>query len=199
MTQSQAIPFILASQSPQRKKILRRLKIPFKIIPSTIRETDPDKIHHFNAKKLVTDLAIKKAKAVAKKFKNRPCIILGADTLVVCNKKILGKPKSEEHARKMLTLLSGRAQQVLTGVCLIKNPEGTLKKGCSVTTLKFKKLDDKTIRHLAKKNRDKSGSYAIQKMKDQNVRIIKGDLDNVIGLPLALVKKLISFYGLNIL
>ncbi len=182
---------ILASQSPQRKKILRKLKIPFKIVPSRVHETDPDKIHHFKAKKLVMDLAVKKAKWVAKKFKFNSCVILGADTLVVCNKKILGKPKSEAHAREMLTLLSGRRQQVLTGVCLIKNPEGLIKKGCAATILKFKKLDNKTIQDLAKKNRDKSGSYAIQKMKDPYVTIIKGDLDNVIGLPLSLVKKLI--------
>lgn len=183
---------ILASESPQRKKLLKKIGVPFSIIPSHIREMDPAKVHHKKARDLVIELAVKKAKAVAKKLKGKDCVILGADTLVICNDKILGKPKNEKHARMILRELSGKWQKVITGVCVIFNPKQIIKTGFEQTSLKFKKMDEKTIRALAKKSAGKSGAYAIQKMNDHFVEKMGGNLDNVIGLPMNLVKKLLS-------
>lgn len=182
---------ILASASPQRRKLLKRLKIPFRIVPSDVSETNPAKVSHKKSRRLVIDLAVKKAKAVAKNFRKESCVILGADTLVVCNGRIFGKPSNEAHARNMLRQLSGSWQTVVTGLCVIFNPEGRMKTAFAETRLKFKKIDEKTIAKLARKNLDKSGSYAIQKINDRFVETMLGDLDNVIGLPLRQVKQLL--------
>ena len=183
---------ILASASPQRKKLLKKLKTSFSIIKSRVKEPDAGRISHDQARALVIRLAVKKAKDVARKFPRENCAVLGADTLVVCKGKILGKPKGESHARRMLSLLSGSRQTVLTGLCVVFNPWGLAETDCAETELLFRRIDPKTIARLAGRNLDKSGAYAIQKMNDRFVREIRGDLDNVIGLPLRNVKKLLS-------
>ena len=187
--------FILASSSPQRRKLLKRLKIPFQVIPSNIPEPNPEKIQFKNVRRLVVGLAVKKAQSVANRFRKKEALVLGAGTLVVCKGKILGKPRDESHAKKILAMLSGRWQKVITGVCLISTKDGRLKKGFEETRLRFRKLDEKTLKRLAKKNLDKSGAYAIQKMNDRYVRVIQGSLDNVIGLPLTLVRRLLYSFS----
>lgn len=189
--------FILASASPQRKKLLKKAGFRFKIVPSRFKEPDPAKIHYKNVRNLVVKLAKEKAKEVAKRFRSESCVVLGADTLVVCNGKILGKPKDEAHALRMLRELSGSWQRVITGVCIIKNPQGIIKKSCAETDLLFKHLSEKSILNLAKKNLDKSGSYSIQKMNDRFVKKMKGDLDNVIGLPVGTVKRMLRQLGVE--
>jgi septum formation protein len=188
----QNLKFILASASPQRKKLLTKAGFRFVIIPSKLKEPDPGNFHFKSVRNLVKTLAKKKAQEIARKFKNVPCVILGADTLVVCRGKILGKPKNEKHARHMLQELSGSWQMVITGLCMILNPQNLVKVDFAETQLLFKKLDEKEIRNLAKKNLDKSGSYAIQKINDRFVKKMNGDLDNVIGLPVRTVKKMLK-------
>lgn len=192
MSEKRRMNLILASASPQRRKLLKRLKIPFRIIPSNARETNPATVRHHRAKKLVTDLAVRKARAVARKFKKEDCVVLGADTLVVCGNRIFGKPRDVADARRMLGRLAGNWQSVVTGVCVIRNPEGEETTACAETRLLFEKLDETTIARLAKKNLDKSGSYSIQKMPDRYVKKMVGDLDNVIGLPLRQVRRLLK-------
>ncbi|MBI2118920.1 MAG: septum formation protein Maf [Elusimicrobia bacterium] len=188
---------ILASASPQRRKLLRKAGFRFSIYPPNVQETDADTIHYKQARKLVQNLAVKKARAIAEKFKNKNCVILGADTLVVCNKKILGKPKNTAHARCMLESLSNRWQTVMTGLCLIKNPESKMKTAYAKTKILFHEIDSKTISRHAQKNLDKSGSYAIQKMNDRLIKHIKGDLDNVIGLPIRTLKQVLKKMKIN--
>lgn len=188
---------ILASASPQRRKILRRAGFRFAIVPARVQETDADTIPYKQAGKLVQNMAVKKTKAIAKKFKNKNCVVLGADTLVVCNKKILGKPKNAAHARFMLQTLSNRWQTVMTGLCLIKNPESKMKTACAKTKILFHRIDSKTISRQAQKNLDKSGSYAIQKMNRRLIKHIKGDLDNVIGLPIRALKQVLKKMKIN--
>ena len=84
-----------------------------------------------------------------------------------------------------------RWQSVMTGLCLVSNPKGRVRTALAVTRLKFKTIPEKQLDRLARKNHDKSGAYAIQKMNDRFVRKIEGELDNVIGLPVKLVKKLL--------
>lgn len=194
MKQAPKRKLILASASPQRKKLLKKIGVPFQIVPSNVRETNPATVHHEDVRALVTGLALRKAKSIAKRFKNQRCLILGADTLVVCDEKILGKPRDAAHARAMLRTLSGRWQQVVTGLCFIATPEQKIRTGFAKTSLRFAKMDEPTIRLLAEKNLDKSGSYAIQRMNDRFVKELRGELDNVIGLPVGLVRKMIQPY-----
>ncbi len=183
---------ILASASPQRRKLLKRIKIPFRIIPSRVNEGDATKIPGSKARKLVLDLSRKKALSVAKKFKGQDCVVLGADTIVVCGGKIFGKPRNVKHAAEMLGKLSNSWQTVITGLCVIKTKTNELKQAYTETKLLFHPMDDKTIRRLASKNLDKSGSYSIQKMPDRFVKKMVGPIDNVIGLPVAQVRKLLK-------
>jgi septum formation protein len=183
---------ILASASPQRKKLLRKLRVPFDIIPSHAPETNPATVNHRQARKLVTDLAERKARAIARKFKKDDCVVLGADTLVVCNGKIFGKPRNEAHARSMLRQLSGNWQTVVTGLCVIRNPGGRIRKGFAATRLRFRTIPEPVLNRLAHKNLDKSGAYAIQNIHDRWLAEIRGDLDNVIGLPLRVVRRLLA-------
>ncbi len=183
---------ILASQSPQRRKLLKKLKIPFQIIPSRVHEGDATRVPGSKARRLVLTLARKKAVAVAKKFKNENCVVLGADTIVICGNKIFGKPKNIAHARRMLGALSGSWQTVITGLCMVRTRPWTIKTGYTETKLLFHRMDEAVIHRLAKKNLDKSGSYSIQKMPDRFVKRMKGPLDNVIGLPVAQVRKLLK-------
>lgn len=188
---------ILASASPQRKKLLKKIGIPFSVVPSHVREIDPKRVHYKDAQRLVMRLAAKKAQAVAQtqQLKRKDCVILGADTLVVCDGEILGKPKNEADARGMLRKLSGRWQRVLTGVCLIYGRKKKI--SFEQTRLRFAMLDEKTIIRLAKKNLDKAGSYAIQRINDRFIKEIKGDMDNVIGLPVRKVKKMLELMLTN--
>ena len=131
---------ILASASPQRKTLLRRLEVPFTVLPSRVRETNPATVNHKQSRELVVGLAMRKAKAIARTVKNQRCAVLGADTLVVCKGKIFGKPKNQKHARAMLGALSGSWQTVITGLCLIRTPEWTVQTDYAETRLKFKKI-----------------------------------------------------------
>ena len=181
---------VLASASPQRKKILQAAGYSFIVQPSHVPEPDPARINYKRARKLVATLAQKKALHIAKKYHGQDYFILGADTLVVAQKKILGKPKDIRDAKKMLALISGSWQRVLTGICLLRARDLKMKTLCQSTSLRLKKMDAKTIARLARKNLDKSASYAVQDIRDQFLDTIVGDLDNVIGLPMRAVAKL---------
>ncbi len=183
---------ILASSSPQRRKLLKKAKIPFEIIPSNVDEGDANRIPGRKARKLVLALARKKAVAVAKKFKSQDRTVLGADTIVVCGGKIFGKPLNAAHAERMLGELSGNWQTVITGLCVVRTKTWSVKTAYTETKLLFHRMDEKIIRRLASKNLDKSGSYSIQKMPDRFVKRMIGPLDNVIGLPVAQVRKLLK-------
>ncbi len=183
---------ILASASPQRRKLLKRIKIPFRIIPSKVNEGDATKVPGRKARKLVLDLSRKKALSIAKKFKGIDCVILGADTIVVCGGEIFGKPRNVKHAAEMLGKLSNSWQTVITGLCVVQAQTQKFKQAFTETKLLFHPMDEKTIRRLASKNLDKSGSYSIQKMPDRFVKKMIGPIDNVIGLPVAQVRKLLK-------
>lgn len=183
---------ILASSSPQRRKLLKKLRIPFEIVPSNVDEGDATKTPGRKVKALVKTLAQKKARWVAKQRAKEGAVVLGADTVVVCKGRIFGKPKDVADAEKILGTLSGNWQSVLTGVCVIDTGTGKETVSYAETKLLFKKLAPETIAKLARKNLDKSGAYSIQKMPDRFIARMKGDLDNVIGLPLRLVRKLLK-------
>ena len=171
---------ILASSSPRRADILKQHNIKFKVIPSPYQEdhTVTDFSYSF-----VENLAYNKAKAVVKLVKE-PSVIIGADTVVVLNGKILGKPKDYAEAFEMLKKLSGRKHEVVTSIAVINTETGE-EKICSVTSkVEFEKLSDEQIDFYINnyKPYDKAGSYGIQEMPLGYIKNYEGSLENIIGL-----------------
>lgn len=183
------IKLILASTSPRRKELLRREGIEFKVlIPDNIEEDDlfEDPVSY------VLKLSRKKAESVAKKVEDG--LILGADTIVVLDDKILGKPKDKKEALFILERLSGKYHKVYTGITLINKKSGKVKSDYGCTKVKFNQLRKEDIlKYIATgEPLDKAGAYGIQGMGDFLVENIEGDLDNVIGLPVEKLKKLLE-------
>ena len=168
---------ILASQSPRRKELLGLFSIPFTIRVADIDETmDPHK-PPFDEVARVSRL---KALAVAREPED---LVIAADTIVVCNGQVLGKPADEADARRMLKLLSGRDHQVMTGMCVLR---GSREVVCTeVTDIHFRPLTDREIdRYIATKEpMDKAGSYGIQGGAALFAEKMAGDYYNVMGLP----------------
>ncbi len=179
--------FILASASPRRKQILKKAGYKFKIIPSHVNENHPKNL---GAAALVQFLALKKAVAISKKYPEK--VILGADTLVFIGRKAIGKPKNAKDAQRILGTLSGAWQRVYTGVAVVHQAQKIKWTQAGLSYVKFKKLTKKEIEDASTRHLDKAGAYSIQHKKDRFVERIRGDYDNVVGLPLKVVKKLLS-------
>ncbi len=180
--------FILASKSPRRKEILENLGFDFEIITAQTDENSEIK----DPKKLVTELAKRKALAVKQKQGKTDKIILASDTVVATGKTILGKPKDEQDARKMLMSLSGKKHSVYSGICLIKG-EKTLTRFCK-TDVYFDLLEKADIDRYIATNEwtDKAGAYAVQGKASVFVKKIDGDYFNVVGLPVNLLHNMLK-------
>lgn len=180
------LPLILASASPRRRAILKKDGFKFKIVISHVSERHPSPCPP--AGKLVQYLALKKAVSVARQYPER--IVLAADTLVFLDGKPIGKPKHAQDGKRILRRLSGRWQDVYTGVAIIK---GNKKKvGLARSRVQFRPLSEFDIEQAASKHLDKAGGYAVQEKKDGFVRKITGDYDNVVGLPMRVVLRLLK-------
>jgi len=179
----------LASASPRRKELLKKIIKNFKVAVSSVDET---KIKAKTPEGFAVKAALAKAEDIARKSKNS--LVIGADTIVVLGKKILGKPKNKQAAFKMLKSLCGRAQKVITGVAIVDSD--TLEKitDFEVTKVSMKKASAQDILHYIKTHKplDKAGSYGIQEMDEVFIDKIVGDYDNVVGLPVKLLKKLLG-------
>ena len=175
---------VLASASPRRRAILRAAGISFTADPSGVDENMNEK----NPRRLVVRLARLKALDVARRHPGR--LVLGADTIVVCAGEILGKPKDRTDALRMITLQSGRAQRVYTGTALVVG--GRVYTELAVTTVYARRLDTVRLRRLAGKHMDKAGAYAVQDRLDPFIERIVGDRDNVTGLPMRSVRRLLA-------
>lgn len=181
---------VLASASPRRREILESLGINFRIAPSGADEDIPEGTPPYLA---VERLSLLKAADVAKD-ENKDALVLGADTVVVLDGEILGKPKDEEDAARMLAALSGREHSVLTGISVIRRSDA---KGVSVyeeTKVKFLELSEEQIRAYVKTGEpmDKAGAYAIQGKGSLLIEKIDGDYFNVVGLPVCRLARLLA-------
>lgn len=182
---------VLASQSPRRAEILTAVGWRFEKQTADIDETE-----FFGEKPedYVQRLAREKAEAVAKTREN--VFVLGADTIVVINEKIIGKPKDLTDARQMLRTLSGNWHEVLTGVAIIKvaDEKREISIGIQKTRVKFAEMSDAEIKFLVEKGEplDKAGAYAVQAQAALFIEEIEGDYWNVVGLPVNLVFKLVN-------
>jgi septum formation protein len=176
---------ILASSSPRRAEILANAGMPFNVLSSAVDESPyPGE----SPVALVQRLANAKADLVTARAIG-PAIILAADTVVVLDDKILGKPNSLEEARHMLQQLSGRTHSVLTGVALVRLPDGERRQFTESTLVHFRPITDEELSsYLATEEPyDKAGAYAIQGRAGRYIPRIEGCYFNVVGLPLSRV------------
>jgi septum formation protein len=192
---------VLASASPRRQELLRNAGIPFVVQPADIPEIPRDSEA---PREFAERLAREKALAV---FRQRPDdFILGADTIVVIDAQILGKPRDGADAARMLRLLSDRTHQVITGVCLVgpqlrtenrepKTGFEDIRTETSLVTMNALSDDDIRSYILSGEPMDKAGAYAIQGIASRWVSRIDGDYFNVVGLPVSLVYRMLRDCG----
>jgi septum formation protein len=178
---------VLASASPRRQELLRNAGITFEVQPANVPE---DPLPREAAKDCAERLARDKALAVAHRRPN-DCV-LGADTVVVVDGQILGKPADPADAERMLRLLSGREHQVITGVCLVADGKSFVTSETTLVTVN--EITDQEIADYIATGEpmDKAGAYAIQGIASRWIPRIEGDYSNVVGLPVALVFRMLQ-------
>jgi septum formation protein len=174
-------PFILASASPRRKELLRSVGLKFKTIPAHVNE---DYIAGESPRGHVQRLAQDKALAIA--HKHPDAWVLGADTIVVIDGMILGKPKNKFQAQKMLERLSGREHKVFTGFTLAHAAAKASKTKVIQSAVQFKTIGPEEMKWYVSCDEpyDKAGGYAVQGKGAYFIKSIRGSYTNVIGLPL---------------
>lgn len=180
---------VLASASPRRAEILRTVDWPFETLPLDIDET---RAAGEDAVTYVQRLARAKAEAAARRSPGAS--IVGADTVVLIDEQILGKPRDDEDARDMLRTLSGRWHQVLTGVAFIDGASAEVLVAYERTEVKFAVMSQDEIDWYVSSGEpmDKAGAYAIQGLGARFIEGIRGDYFNVVGLPVRLLYKLVT-------
>lgn len=206
---------ILASESPRRRQLLRAWGIPHRVVPSRLVEPAPRPTD--TPVRYARRLALAKALAVAKRVL-RDCPpklrrsegglslswVLGADTIVVAGRRILGKPTSVADAERMLRRLAGTTHRVITAVALVQVTQGVRPEGWPPSTVRhaisrvtMRRLTPAEIARYARRHRDKAGSYAIQDSGETVVEKIEGSYTNVVGLPKEVVLPLLRRAGIR--
>ena len=192
---------ILASKSQRRAEILKMIKVNFKIAPSKIKEEINSRIEQTEA---AINVSKAKAEAISHKYPND--LIIGADTIVVFNEEIFGKPKNINESKKMLKALSGNSHKVITGVTIINKRLKILKTFSEMTEVFVQKIPKKKIDYYINNfnTLDKAGSYGIQEWFSVWIKRINGCYYNVMGLPvsklyryLAETDRLMKWYSFN--
>ena len=174
-----APPLILASTSPRRRQILEQLRIPFEVLVPSYEEAEGDPVAH----------ALGKARSVGP-FDERP--VLGCDTEVICNGRVYGKPETEADAEAMLESLAGKTHEVVSGLALITPAWEEVHR--EVTRVTFRPLTARDLAHYVASGEweGRAGAYAIQGLGASLVERIEGDYLNVVGLPGALLVRLLA-------
>ncbi|MBI4079558.1 MAG: septum formation inhibitor Maf [Candidatus Levybacteria bacterium] len=187
---------ILASESARRKQLLEKMGIPYKVVPSNVEERLNARL---KPKAQAIALSRQKAEAVAAKYKN--AIVLAADTFVVLNDKIIGKPISEIDAKRMLRKLSGKPHNVITGFTIVDSATKKSVSNAVETTVYMKKISEKEMDSYIKTGEpmDKAGAYAVQERGALFVKRIDGDFFNVVGLPIFAVSQALRKFGIYFL
>lgn len=186
---------VLASQSPRRKELLAQAGYQFTTLAADI---DESVLHDESPKDYVLRLAIEKAKSIATCYQEHSnSVVLGSDTAVIYQQHILGKPESYEHFYQMMTMLSGKAHQVLTSVAVVKGSK--VYTDVITTDVYFKTLSEQEICNYWHTNepQDKAGGYGIQGIGGQLITHIKGSYSAVVGLPLCQTVELLRQAGVQ--
>ena len=175
-----AAPLVLASTSPRRREILQLLGVPFDVVVPDYEETEDDPVAH----------AVGKARSVLGRADGRP--VVGCDTEVICDGRVYGKPAGAEEAEEMLESLSGRTHEVVSGLALLT--EAWEEVHSETTLVTFRSLTPRDLAHyLASREWEgRAGAYAIQGLGASLVERIEGDFFNVVGLPAALLVRLLA-------
>jgi septum formation protein len=183
---------ILASASPRRIALLKECGLIFKVIPSNIKEYT----NYIRPSYIVKDLSYKKGISISKIYPSS--LVLSADTIVVLNNKIVGKPKNLKESKTLIRELNGSLHKVYTGVSIIDNVLNKTICFYDCALVKMKKLSDKNLRKLFGKNMDKAGGYAVQDVNDGFVEKIYGDYYTVVGLPIKKLKQELKRFNIYI-
>jgi septum formation protein len=172
------LPLVLASGSPQRRAILERLGVPFEVRPSNTAELEDGE-----PQALALENAMRKARAA--RLPGRAEAVIGCDTIVVLDGTVYGKPADEREARATLRALSGATHEVLSGLALLL--PGEERTALARTAVTFRALDARELDSYVATGewRERSGGYAIQRAGATLVQAVEGEIDNVVGLPLA--------------
>ncbi len=193
------LELILASASPRRQELLRLIGLPFRVIPSGFDESTLDL---WPPDRHVLDSAESKAADIARQIEDG--VIIGADTIVVVDQSVLGKPADPDDARRMLRMLSGRSHYVYTGVCVARREAGAtarLVRDFARTEVRFCDLSDEVIAAYVATGEplDKAGAYGIQDRAAVLIEGIVGDYFNVVGLPVHRLSRLLAEVGVPVL
>ncbi|MBR5468799.1 MAG: septum formation inhibitor Maf [Firmicutes bacterium] len=191
--------FILASGSPRRKEFMERLCIPYEVITSDVDESTATMGSPYER---VKSLAEMKAKAVADRI-DEEAVIIAADTIVTYMGLILNKPEDSEDAKRMLKMLSGKLHTVYSGMSLIfkdKNGNCTMETYVDGTEVEFAEMSDNLIEKYVNTNEplDKAGAYAVQEKGSVFIANVKGNYDNVVGLPVPILYDALKRHGIDI-
>ena len=185
---------ILASQSPRRRELLRRICSEFEVVPSGVDET----LEAGRLAPAVTNLALRKAEAVAQRVGRG--VVVAADTVIVIDDVVLGKPAGPDEAKTMLVRLRGRQHEVLTGVGLVDAGSGRAVANAVVSRVLMAAYSDATIEEYVASGSplDKAGAYAIQDLQGALVDAVVGSYTNVVGLPVEATRWLLAGFGVPV-
>ncbi|OGI24558.1 MAG: septum formation protein Maf [Candidatus Melainabacteria bacterium RIFOXYA12_FULL_32_12] len=188
---------ILASASPRRKELLANLGLKFEVIPSEIEEIIEGKA--FSCQ-LIEQLALDKVMDVKEKV-NYPAIIIGSDTVVVIDNKILGKPKDKQDAFNMLKMLSGTTHEVISAVAITDTETGKTLANSVTSKVTFKELSDSEINNYIATGEpmDKAGAYAIQGIASIFIKSISGCYTNIVGISTYKLVEMLKEFEIRIL
>jgi septum formation protein len=188
---------VLASASPRRATLLRQIGLACRIHPSTLDEDGETPFEGESPDAFAVRLALAKAMEVAERLGQG--LVIGADTVVICDERILGKPRDDAEARASLTLLAGRTHRVITGVAVVEAKTGRAEIGTASTSVRMRPYDaEEAARYVASgEPLDKAGAYGIQGRGALLVEEIQGDYFNVVGLPLVLLTGLLARFGIS--
>lgn len=190
---------VLASKSPRRIELLTQLGVSFVTYSPEFREKlDPDEGME-KASDIALYNAIGKAKEASRHFKSS--IIIGVDTVGESGGHILGKPKDEEDAKRLIRLISGTAHKVVSAICVINTKSDKTLTSVTETSVEMEKMDERDIEKYIRSGEgiDKAAAYAIQGKGALFIKKINGDYFNVVGLPIYALKKLLEEFGISLL
>lgn len=199
---------ILASGSPRRREMLEKLGFPFEVMIGSHNEKNHKDSNFAGFRHLAMENARMKVQDVFDVYSKRnisdtpdEAVLIGADTIVVVDEHLLPKPVDDEDARRMILLLGGRTHRVITGIAIMKAPEGTVFEDYEETLVTFRSLTWADVdRYVATGEcRDKAGAYGIQGYGVFLVESIKGDYNNVVGLPLMKLYLGLKTFGLDLM
>ncbi len=187
---------ILGSQSPRRHSLIKKINVDFDVVePDFDEKLDSD---DFSDEK-IKSLSFQKALSIIEKHNPENSLVISADTVVILNNKILGKPKDEADAIEMLRALSGNTHFVATAVTVFDSDSKKSLTEIVKTFVTFQKLGDSLISDYVKnfKPLDKAGAYGIQEMGEEFIKSVDGCLDNVIGLPVGKLREMLAEFNLQ--